>query len=317
MGNACGGKSSEVPSGSAGGDAAYSAKGGSGGAGGHVGGRGGAGGGRAGHGAGRAGSGGGTGGVMAGAGGEPDGAAGESGQSSAGESVGARGGSGGGGASGEAGAGGEGHPPEPVKLADGVCPDAAVWSPGAEQCGDGSFIHRIQALGCPLPARDPEDLPPEAGHDQDDDIELEAHCYTDKDCGPGGYCVRGYDQTDFNPVQYCITPCASDADCGAREACLCQPERRNASKEVARFGACRPATCLQDDDCGTGKFCRAPLRPISCVGDAPFPTRLQCQTPADECSGGDECPRPEYSDQTAICEGSDSGALVCGIQNEC
>ena len=192
-----------------------------------------------------------------------------------------------GGTAGDAGTGGVGGESEPHKLPDGVCPDAAGYSPGATQCQAGSFIHRTEALGCALPAHDPDDLPPDAGEEPSFNGDLE--CNQDKDCPDDGYCVRWfyYDGDDAN--HQCITPCATDADCGAGNACVCMPREHNVSHEMIGLGLCVPATCLSDSDCGVGRFCRSPLEPASCLHDRRFPTGLSCQSAADECSGLEEC----------------------------
>jgi hypothetical protein len=214
-----------------------------------------------------------------------------------------------GGAAGMAGAAGETNP---HKLSDGVCPDPAPWSPGVERCGQSSFIHRTEALGCPLPERDPDDLPSDAGVD---DLLGIPPCNQDKDCGSEGYCVDEIDSIDLEQTHVCVTPCASDSDCGADEACLCQPRLHNVKDEVVNLGVCKPAACSTDSDCGATAFCRSPLHP-GCVNGLPIPVRLRCQSSGDECSGPDECPPAPSTDSAPVCS-SRSGPFVCSIAEEC
>ena len=225
------------------------------------------------------------------------------------------GGSAGGGAAGaageagaEAGSGGAGGERTPQKLPAGVCPHPSVWSPGVELCGERSFIHRSEALGCPLPERDADDLPDDAGYEED----AIAECNQDKDCGPEGYCTRGFDDGVLEITHDCVTPCSSDADCGAEQACLCVPHLRNVSNASVNLGVCRPATCRSDADCGASSFCSSALD--GCSRSSPSP--LRCQQSADECSGPEECPTSEFSETAPSCN-SQGETLVCSIIGEC
>jgi len=202
-----------------------------------------------------------------------------------------------GGTAGDAGIGGVGGEPGPHKLPDGVCPDAAVYSPGAVQCQDNSFIHRPEALGCALPARDPDDLPSDAGAEP-----WASGCNQDKDCPNDGYCVRYFYYDGSDPIHECITPCAADADCGAGEACLCEPYVHNVSRDAIGLGRCAPATCLTDADCGDGKFCRSPLVPADCLHDKRWPAGLSCQRSVDRCSGIEECAQSGDIDYFTACD---------------
>jgi len=231
------------------------------------------------------------------------GSGGDAGEGAGGAKGGTTGDAGTGGVAGDPGTGGIAGEPEPHKLPDGVCPDAAAWSPGAVQCRGGSFIHRPEALGCPLPARDPDDLPPDAGVDGT----IEPACNQDKDCGETGYCVY---VPDDEPRHDCVTPCASDTDCDAGEACLCASHTHNVNRETIGLGRCVPATCFTDADCGSGRFCRSPLEPASCLHDKRWPTGLSCQSPADECSGVEECPQTDASEYFTACMQA-GDALAC------
>jgi hypothetical protein len=210
-----------------------------------------------------------------------------------------------GGTAGDAGTGGVGGEPEPHQLPDGVCPDAAGYSPGAAQCQGGSFIHRTEALGCALPARDPDDLPSDAGADGT----IEPSCNQDKECGEEGYCVYVH-VVDDEPRHDCVIPCSQDADCDAGHACLCASYTHNVSRETIGLGRCVPATCLIDADCGTGKFCRSPLEPASCLHDKRWPAGLACQSSEDECSGIEECAQTGDSEHFIACT-QVGDALTC------
>jgi hypothetical protein len=178
-------------------------------------------------------------------------------------------------------------------------------SAGLLSCNHGSFVHRAEPALCALPERDPEDRPPSSEvTDQD------APCNHDGDCGDG-YCVR--EEVEGDLVHRCIHPCTGDSDCDAGTICICEPHDRATTREGIILGECRPATCVTDQECGAGFFCRAPVP----ENRRAHPYRsFSCQKVADECSGQRECPlRPEAPDQLPVCRPSATADhLACGLE---
>jgi hypothetical protein len=74
--------------------------------------------------------------------------------------------------------------------------------------------------------------------------EIGAACAPDHGC-TSGYCIS--EQYQQWPSGYCIRTCASDADCGAKGACILYDER-------TPEGSCL-ATCETDEDCRPGYKC--------------------------------------------------------------
>jgi len=138
-------------------------------------------------------------------------------------------------------------------------PDGGAEIPtGIEECADGSW-HRYDAIACTESALD--------------------------DCGSFGEAGCPPDQlpcdTGFS-FNECITPCASDADCAADEACVCEMAYPN------NFATrCVPADCRTDADCG-GLECGISR------SECRFVDRLTCRTAADECHGDANCPGNSY-----------------------
>jgi hypothetical protein len=167
-------------------------------------------------------------------------------------------------------------------------------------------VHRPVVTTCPLPERNP----PGSLGDAD---EGESDCERDDDCASDEYCIlfTWYEHTWHG----CVKPCVEDSDCGVGELCACEPHQRSVENASAPLGICRSATCTSDADCGPNSFCRAPLG-LSC--EAPRDSRpFACQTPADECSGENECPHPPFDDERACQSGEAGEPWVCGVRNEC
>ena len=225
---------------------------------------------------------------------------GEAGHGGVGES-----GSGGVGGTSNGGVAGVGGETGPQRVPPGVCPNPVAYSPGVERCGDESFIHRAEALGCALPERDPDDGPPQGDPHS---------CNQDNDCGDNGYCVHAHGEA--GDPQFCITACQSDADCDAGHACVCHQYEHTLSGAVISIGRCLPARCLSDADCAAGAFCSSPLQSDGCNWDPPLPTELACQRDIDECSGPDECPWPGVGEVPA-CIWGEGSARVCWFEQGC
>ncbi|MFO0587514.1 MAG: hypothetical protein U0441_08245 [Polyangiaceae bacterium] len=101
-------------------------------------------------------------------------------------------------------------------------------------------------------------------------------CQSDADCpGPNGRC----DADDVNgiPGCGCVVGCATDADCGANEACLCGDGG----------GRCVQADCKTDADCGEGNECIFYQATEAC-SEARHPA-FGCTTDHDTCLTDDTC----------------------------
>ena len=79
----------------------------------------------------------------------------------------------------------------------------------------------------------------------------------------------------------CVYACASDADCGADEACL-RPE--HGLEAGLALPQCVPASCRTAADCGSGE-CGVAVVPASTTRQL----RLTCRAPTDECRADGDC----------------------------
>ncbi|HWB73438.1 MAG TPA: hypothetical protein VG755_00755, partial [Nannocystaceae bacterium] len=128
---------------------------------------------------------------------------------------------------------------------------------GLELCGDGR-LHRYAAIAC-------EYLPTFAG---DCDPSMGGTCMTDDDCtdAPHGYCRGGSFE---DPGCRCEYGCATDADCGEGELCLCQ----------GIDSKCVTANCTHDADC-MGYTCTLGYDARVCDDSLVY---FACEGPADTC----------------------------------
>src|SRR5262245_44515928 len=267
------------------------------------------------------------------------GGTGQGGTSGAGATDGGAGAAGdpGGGTGGTGGAGEGGDPPggagaggsagsRPVA---GVCSSPTAWSEDLEECG-GGFVHRPAARSCPVPVRDEliEGLAGNAGVEscvRPDCRLVPNECTRDADCPENAFCLREFQQDDFDVSisHTCNLACASDDECGPGSVCVCDHVVQNATRMELTMGVCTPATCRTDSDCGSGSFCISPLNvpERSGVGSAgraaPVIGSFHCQTSDDECFGPATCPSPPDDDCVLYesCETVD-GRFECGWRNE-
>jgi hypothetical protein len=132
---------------------------------------------------------------------------------------------------------------------------------GIESCSDGS-AHRYAALECTAIPIDPTEC---------DEV------YNCEDCGPDQVCAPVHWGELFLECD-CITPCATDVDCGPGGACTC------ARSDV--FPAhCVMAGCRTDADCGAFE-CGVDA---DCGDSSDGIVGFQCRTAEDQCHGSVEC----------------------------
>jgi hypothetical protein len=201
---------------------------------------------------------------------------------------GAMGGAGVGGASGRGGSGTPG------------CAGESVVSPNLSTC-HGHFAHRPTAAACPPP---PPNLERGAGGEgtsgEGGAPWGSAHC--DEPCSPGEACI--WTTPNEALAAECVSVCETDADCVAGAVCACVPGLFRGVSDPGpgtTVGICRRSTCSVDADCAPGLLCISPFTRSDC--GEPWPREFHCQTPNDECAGGDQCPLKdcEYEDNRFIC----------------
>jgi hypothetical protein len=128
----------------------------------------------------------------------------------------------------------------------------------------------------------------------------------------GASLVRGAAQTcakkcDPATTATCTTPCTSDADCAAGQACTC---------DASGAGQCVTAGCRTNADCpaqgGTTSYCLNAADTTEACSGAPAPA-FGCTSTKDECHSDADCK------QSAPCEWSAStktfqctGQITCG-----
>jgi len=160
---------------------------------------------------------------------------------------------------------------------------------GTEHCTDGT-VRRRAAKRCPLPP------PTTADANQCGTCTGSQCCEADSDCPPGGsdgpvgICANAH---HLSGLCGCFSGCFEDADCAPGSVCECG----------SVFGACVPATCQLNRDCGPNLHCvlsasaqfsggagsgdggeggRSP-----CVwGNPPI---FACETASDECRTNLDC----------------------------
>ncbi len=162
----------------------------------------------------------------------------------------------------------------------GVCPggEAIVESDGTEsgyaRCPDGT-VHRYDAtIACSTAI----DAPSCAG------TETEQSCSSDADCTerPNGKCTS-MSYVDFGgdvTACGCVYPCATDADCGAQQACVCD----GVLEDDRGWSYCAPASCADGADCESNE-CGASSYNDGCG----YSVGLGCRAPSDACRADSEC----------------------------
>jgi hypothetical protein len=159
--------------------------------------------------------------------------------------------------------------PQPILQRDSDMPSGFV------QCSDG-FIHRVEAVTCEAPTPMNTCVP---------DPTLPAPCETAADCTerPYGACAQQLPSSGMQCA--CEYGCATDADCGEGEICLCAG--------LGGGPVCIPASCVTDADCDgmcglqtDVGFCGDVHNVMACL-DETSECRTTCPD-AEACDGGVE-----------------------------
>jgi hypothetical protein len=160
------------------------------------------------------------------------------------------------------------------------CVSARYYAPGIEEC-DGEFVHRKAMAACPLPERIED-----SGSGGEGGAPFNVLCDGDDDCTEraNGYCIRS-NHVPLSRVD-CVYGCETDDDCGASEVCSCGTREHASTAAMVTLGQCVKSSCATDDDCSGGALCIATL---SRGCGYSWPGSFNCETPADECRGGDDC----------------------------
>ncbi|HET7544005.1 MAG TPA: hypothetical protein VFK05_29240 [Polyangiaceae bacterium] len=82
-----------------------------------------------------------------------------------------------------------------------------------------------------------------------------------------------------------LSPCRSDRDCSAGEACLCNVAAYPDYAELGALALCLPATCRTDPDCGASSWCA--LGRVNYHGEAIL--GFGCLHASDECTTDADC----------------------------
>ncbi len=162
---------------------------------------------------------------------------------------------------------------------------------GFATCPDAT-VHRTHAGACDAPS-----LPACQGTEDD------ATCASDADCtdGPHGVCIHQSGQGPGGVVTSCgcVYPCEADADCKAKEVCVC-PEVFSS----LAYAVCAPASCEAGSDCQSGE-CGASAYDDGCGVEVSLGCRSNddlCRLDA-ECGANMQCVFGETTDKRWSCAG--------------
>jgi hypothetical protein len=96
--------------------------------------------------------------------------------------------------------------------------------------------------------------------------------------------------TDHRPTDTAacspVGSCATDADCAAGSACVCETTRGVATGPTSE---CLPSGCRVDADCGAGHFCSLSLAPGGPGGCGRQYFGYYCHGDHDECGTDADC----------------------------
>jgi hypothetical protein len=166
------------------------------------------------------------------------------------------------------------------------CAAATSYSPTLWTC-DGGFVHRPVPGECPVPDDDGIGIA-DAGAPSGIGCTVDAECQEK----PNGRCIIENPLPEIATAVYCIYACQTDSDCDAGSVCSCESSWvSNATAQPITVGICRPGGCGSDGACEPDMLC---ISPVDAYCGTPRPSVFQCQTPADQCAGPEDCLDSEY-----------------------
>ncbi len=144
---------------------------------------------------------------------------------------------------------------------------------GFESC-NGGILHRVDKAACEVPATPSSCMDNSMGG-----------CASDDECveKPFGSCQQDmvFGGILIGGTCSCVYGCQTDDDCADGQICRCGGDG------LGLYTECVQAGCTHDSDCPPGELCG--LSPDIC---APGGFLTACTTPADLCSGDNECANP-------------------------
>lgn len=152
---------------------------------------------------------------------------------------------------------------------------------GLAKTPDG-YVHRPRLVVCPdLLASEAQPSPPLAV-DGGLPVPLD-ECAKHSDCSqhPHGSCILAYmPRSPLAPIPYlaCAYGCVRDEECSSGQICLCGE----------RIGACVPASCRTDADCGSNLCSEFTADPPSGCGGGAY-EYFKCAVPGVECTTNADC----------------------------
>lgn len=182
--------------------------------------------------------------------------------------------------------------PQPILQTDSDVPTGFV------QCSDG-FVHRVEAATCVAPTPSDTCTP--------DPTNAGSPCETAADCTaqPYGSCAQQPDHMGGGCD--CKYGCATDADCGDGEICMCAG--------LGGGPACIPASCVVDADCdgmcgwnATASHCGDAFYQMGCLDEA-----AECRTTCPDAPGCNDVIQPVecvVQDNAWVCQPTECGG--CG-----
>jgi hypothetical protein len=118
----------------------------------------------------------------------------------------------------------------------------------------------------------------------------------------------------------CMFPCRDDTECFDNELCACTLFARPHSDALVELGACHPAACKVDADCGPDRLCAAPVEPVPFAPELPSTFNFfACSSPRDECRGNEDCPPTDDKSCCAenLCSHEGLAQLACHRREHC
>jgi hypothetical protein len=126
-------------------------------------------------------------------------------------------------------------------------------------------------------------------------------CRTDADCTAHAHGACEHDRSPRELSCRCVYPCATDADCGSGEACVCAEAMTGPMRGLTLLGGpvrgarCAPARCRSEADCG-GEPCGVSTFHDGCE----VTVELACHDRRDVCRAQTDC----QPDETCAFDGA-------------